>query len=262
MPVPIVQVDAFASRPFSGNPAAVCVLAGPRDEKWMANVAMEMNLSETAFLHPIADGFLLRWFTPAVEVDLCGHATLASAHVLWSEGHLNAAATAQFHTRSGVLTCNRRGDWIEMNFPAKREEKCEAPRQMAEALGAELKYVGRNQFDYLVEVGDEETLRGLQPKHHLLRQLPVRGVIVTAKGSGEFDFVSRFFAPGSGIDEDPVTGSAHTALAPFWAARLGKQEMLAYQASPRGGVVKVRLDGDRVWLSGQAVTTLRGELQV
>jgi len=179
--------------------------------------------------------------------------------VLWDDGHIPADAEARFHTRSGLLTCRRNGGWIEMNFPVKMAEPAEAPPQLAEALGAELIYVGRNQFDYLVEVGDEATLRALNPNHHLLRQLPVRGVIVTARG-GEYDFVSRFFAPGSGIDEDPVTGSAHSALAPFWSKRLGKTEMIGFQASARGGVVKVRLDGDRVYMSGQAVTVMRGDL--
>jgi PhzF family phenazine biosynthesis protein len=257
--VRIVQVDAFTAVPFAGNPAAVCVLAAPRSDDWMRNVALEMNLSETAFLHPVSDGYNLRWFTPAIEVDLCGHATLASAHVLWEDGHIEPDAAARFHTRSGLLTCERRGDWIEMDFPAKLAETAEAPQQLSEALGAELKYVGKNQFDYLVEVADEATLRALTPNHHLLKQLPVRGVIVTAPGT-EYDFVSRFFAPGAGVDEDPVTGSAHTALAPFWSARLGKSEMTGFQASARGGAVKVRLQGDRVILSGQAITVLQGEL--
>lgn len=263
---PIVQVDAFSAKAFGGNPAAVCVMPEPRDEDWMAKVAMEMNLSETAFLYSFEGGYRLRWFTPSVEVDLCGHATLASAHVLWTEAHIDLGATATFHTKSGLLTCERRGEWIEMNFPAKFEQPAEPPPELSKALGAELKYVGRNQFDYLVEVADEQTLRELRPQHHLLRELPVRGVIATARGNGEYDFVSRFFAPGSGIDEDPVTGSAHTALTPFWASRLGKKEMLAYQASPRGGVVKVRMGEEpgepRVYLSGQAVTVLRGELLV
>jgi PhzF family phenazine biosynthesis protein len=262
MPLRIVQVDAFTAKPFGGNPAAVCVLSEARDEKWMAKVAMEMNLSETAFLLANGDGYQLRWFTPSVEVDLCGHATLASAHVLWENGQLKPGVTARFHTKSGLLTCDRRGDWIEMNLPAKREQPAEPPPQLADALGCELKYCGRNQFDYLVEVADEPTLRSLNPRHHLLRQLPVRGVIATARGAGEYDFVSRFFAPGSGIDEDPATGSAHCALTPFWAARLGKTEMTAFQASPRGAVVKVRLEGDRVFLLGQAVTVLRGDLLV
>ena len=255
----IVQVDAFTAVPFAGNPAAVCVLPAPRADDWMRNVALEMNLSETAFLHPVSDGYSLRWFTPAVEVDLCGHATLAGAHVLWEDGHIEPEAVARFHTRSGLLTCERRGDWIEMDFPAKLAEAAEPPPQLAAALGTDLKYVGRNQFDYLVEVADEATLRTLRPNHHLLKQLPVRGVIVTAPGTG-YDFVSRFFAPGAGVDEDPVTGSAHTALAPFWSARLGKSEMTGFQASARGGVVKVRLQGSRVILSGQAVTVLQGDL--
>jgi PhzF family phenazine biosynthesis protein len=259
MSVKIVQVDAFTSRPFAGNPAAVCVLPSAPDEVWMRDVAREMNLSETAFLHPENGGYRLRWLTPAIEVDLCGHATLASAHVLWEDGHIPAGAEACFHTRSGLLTCRRNGAWIEMNFPAKLAEPAEAPGQLAEALGADLLYVGRNQFDFLVEVADEATLRSLKPNHHLLRQLPVRGVIVTARG-GEYDFVSRFFAPGSGVDEDPVTGSAHSALAPFWSRRLDKPEMIGFQASARGGVVKVRVAGDRVYMSGQAVTVMRGDL--
>jgi len=218
-----------------------------------------MNLSETAFLHPENGGYRLRWLTPAIEVDLCGHATLASAHVLWEERHIPADAEARFHTRSGLLTCKRQGDWIEMNFPAKMPEPAAAPSQLAEALGAGILYTGRNQFDYLVELADEATLRRLTPNHHLLRQLPVRGVIVTAR-SQDYDFVSRFFAPGSGIDEDPVTGSAHSALAPFWGQRLNKTEMTGFQASARGGVIKVRLEADRVYMSGQAVTVLRGDL--
>ena len=261
MPVRIVQVDAFTARPFAGNPAAVCILPAPRDDEWMHDVAREMNLSDTAFLHPEDGGYRLRWLTPAIEVDLCGHATLASAHVLWEDGHIQPDAEARFHTRSGPLTCRRNGDWIEMNFPAKPAEAAEAPPQLAEALGADPIWVGRNQFDYLVEVANEAILRSLKPDHRLLRQLPVRGAIVTARGR-EYDFVSRFFAPGAGIDEDPVTGSAHSALAPYWGVRLGKTEMTGFQASARGGVVKVRLEGDRVYMSGQAVTVLRGDLIV
>jgi PhzF family phenazine biosynthesis protein len=259
MPARIVQVDAFTATPFAGNPAAVCVLPAPPNEAWMRNVAREMNLSETAFLHPEDGGYRLRWLTPAVEVDLCGHATLASAHVLWEDNHIPVDAEARFHTRSGLLICRRNGDWIEMNFPAKLAEPADTPPQLAGALGAELLYVGRNQFDYLVEVADERTLRSLNPNHHLLRQLPVRGVIATARGK-DYDFVSRFFAPGSGVDEDPVTGSAHSALTPFWSKRLNKAEMIGFQASARGGVVKVRLEGDRVYMSGQAVTVMLGDL--
>jgi predicted PhzF superfamily epimerase YddE/YHI9 len=261
MAIRIVQVDAFTSKPFSGNPAAVCVLARAADDRWMQDVAREMNLSETAFLVPAGDGFHLRWFTPAVEVDLCGHATLASAHVLWEDGHLPAGGQARFHTRSGLLAADRRGAWIELDFPAKPEEAVEPPADLLPALGAKAVYVGRNQFDYIVEVESEAVVRGLSPDHSTLRRLPVRGIIVTARASSpEFDFVSRFFAPGSGIDEDPVTGSAHCCLGPFWAARLGRTEFTAYQASPRGGVIRVRLGGGRVILGGQAVTVLRGEL--
>jgi predicted PhzF superfamily epimerase YddE/YHI9 len=262
MPLPIVQVDAFTSSAFGGNPAAVCVLPEPREAAWMQKVAMEMNLSETAFLVKKSDGYDLRWFTPAIEVDLCGHATLGSAHVLWESGQLAAGEQARFHTRSGLLTADQNGDWIELNFPVKLETAAEPPPGLVESLGASAKYVGRNQFDYLVEVEESDLLK-MSPDHTQLRKIPVRGVIVTSRSSDpQFDFVSRFFAPGSGIDEDPVTGSAHTALTPYWSAKLGKATMMARQASARGGVLRVTLKGDRVLLGGQAVTTLRGELLV
>jgi len=261
MGIAITQVDAFTSKPFAGNPAAVCILSKAPEERWMRDVAREMNLSETAFLVPQDGGYNLRWFTPAVEVDLCGHATLASAHVLWEEGHLAAGAQARFHTRSGLLLAERNGDWIEMDFPAKLAEAAEAPGDLAAALGLQPVYVGRNQFDYLVEVESAAAVRGARPDYGALRKMTVRGVIVTARSdSPDFDFISRFFAPGAGIDEDPVTGSSHTCLGPYWSKRLGKTEFLAYQASARGGVVRVRCSGDRVHLGGQAVTVLRGEL--
>lgn len=257
----ITQVDAFTDQPFRGNPAAVCVLSGPGDEGWMRDVAREMNLSETAFLYPQQDGFNLRWMTPTVEVALCGHATLASAHVLWEEGFVPSDREARFHTKSGQLTARRNDEWIEMNFPAVLEKPAAAPEGLAEALGTLFRYVGKNKFDFIVELNSAETVRGLQPNFTSLRKLGVRGVIVTSRSdTPEFDFVSRFFAPGSGIDEDPVTGSAHACLGPFWQQRLGKTEFVGYQASARGGVVRVRVNGDRVILSGKAVTTLRGEL--
>ena len=257
----ITQVDAFTNRPFAGNPAAVCVLPAPRDASWMRDVAREMNLAETAFLEARADGFGLRWFTPTVEADLCGHATLAAAHVLWEEGHLPPGVAARFHTRSGLLTAERRGEWIELDFPATPERPAPSPAGLAEALGAEPRHVGRTRFDYFVELDSEATVRALRPDQGALAALPARGVIVTSRAAGDgFDFVSRFFAPASGIPEDPVTGSAHCALGPYWGVRLGKAEMLAYQASARGGVVRMRLAGDRVKLGGQAVTVLRGEL--
>ena len=258
----ILQIDAFTDQPFRGNPAAVCLLDRERDPEWMQNVAAEMNLSETAFLLPRNDGWSLRWLTPTVEVDLCGHATLASAHALWEEQILGPAETARFHTRSGLLTAQRTDGWIELDFPATPEQPAEAPPRLLESLGTRApKYVGRNKFDYIVELASEEEVRAVQPDHAALRQLPVRGVIVTSRSSNAaHDFVSRFFAPGSGVDEDPVTGSAHCCLAPFWAQRLKKNEFVAYQASRRGGLLRVRLDGDRVKLGGRAVTVLRGEL--
>jgi PhzF family phenazine biosynthesis protein len=261
MGLTIIQVDAFTDKKFAGNPAAVCLLAEPRDDEWMQDVAREMNLSETAYLYRQDDGFNLRWFTPTVEVALCGHATLASAHVLWELGQLELAEEARFFTQSGLLTAKRLGSWIELDFPAKREEQAAAPAGLERALGVRASYVGRNAFDYLVEVESEEILRGLQPDFTSLKSLNVRGVIVTSlSDSPEYDFISRFFAPGSGVDEDPVTGSAHCCLGPFWSIRLQKKELTAYQASKRGGVVRVRVEGDRVQLGGQAVTVMRGEL--
>jgi PhzF family phenazine biosynthesis protein len=261
MSLDLFQIDAFTDRPFAGNPAAVCLLDGPRDGEWMQDVAREMNLSETAFLHPMDGGFGLRWFTPAIEVELCGHATLASAHALWDTGVLAPDATARFHTLSGLLTAERKGEWIELDFPARPVDETDPPQGLAEALGQAPVFVGRSKYDYLLELPSEEAVRTADPDHRRLASLPVRGVIVTARGSGDpFHFISRFFAPGSGIDEDPVTGSAHCTLGPYWRERLGRDEFLAYQASPRGGVVRVRVEGDRVKLGGQAVTVLRGRL--
>jgi PhzF family phenazine biosynthesis protein len=268
MGLAITIVDAFTDTRFKGNPAAVCVLDAPADEQFMRDLAREMNLSETAFVvrreavgTTRDDGFGLRWFTPSVEVDLCGHATVASAHVLWERGVLARSEPARFHTRSGLLTARSSGDWIELDFPAKRVEPVDAPAGLIEALNVAPKWVGRNQFDYLVELGSEDEVRQLAPDVHRLRTVKARGVIVTSpSASPAFDFVSRFFAPGAGIDEDPVTGSSHCALGPFWSARFGKREMVGYQASARGGVVRVTVDGDRVLLGGRAVTVLRGEL--
>jgi PhzF family phenazine biosynthesis protein len=261
MGLTVFQVDAFTTKPFAGNPAAVCILPQPMGENWMQNVAREMNLSETAFLLRKEEGFQLRWFTPAVEVDLCGHATLASAHVLWETGDARPGGQVLFYTRSGILTADRKGDWIEMDFPAKPEEPAPMPPGLEKALGVSIQYLGQNQFDYLVEVDSEEIVRSLRPDFTLLGTLPIRGVIVTSVSSSpEYDFVSRFFAPRVGVNEDPVTGSAHCCLGPFWGNRLHKTEFVAYQASSRGGVLRVRLGGPRVVLGGQAVTVLRGEL--
>ncbi|MBI2877221.1 MAG: PhzF family phenazine biosynthesis protein [Candidatus Tectomicrobia bacterium] len=261
MGLPIFQVDAFTPRPFAGNPAAVCVLSQSQEDCWMQAVAREMNLSETAFLCRQAGGFQLRWFTPTVEVDLCGHATLASAHILWEAGYLAAGAPARFYTRSGLLTAAQQGEWIELDFPAEPAESVPAPADLVRALGVTPRSVGKNRLDYLVEVESEEAVCGLQPDFAVLRTVPTRGVIVTSRASSsDFDFVSRFFAPGVGIEEDPVTGSAHCCLGPFWGQRLHRDALTAYQASARGGVVRVRLRGSRVLLGGQAVTVLRGEL--
>jgi PhzF family phenazine biosynthesis protein len=263
----LYQIDAFTDRPFAGNPAAVCFLPGPAEERWMQDVAREMNLSETAFLHPEDGAYRLRWFTPAVEVELCGHATLASAHALWETGRLGIGETARFQTLSGLLTADRSGDWIELDFPARIAEPVEPPPGLLEALlkgtNARPVFVGKSRYDYFLELPDEDAVRATAPDFAALRSLPVRGIIVTARGtSNPFDFVSRFFAPGSGVDEDPVTGSAHCTLAPYWTARFGRDELLAYQASARGGVVRVRVVGDRVRLGGQAVTVLQGGLRV
>ncbi|WP_138499038.1 PhzF family phenazine biosynthesis protein [Nostoc sp. PA-18-2419] len=259
----ITQVDAFTNTPFAGNPAAVCVLPTPQDDVWMQNVAQEMNLSETAFLFKQDDGFNLRWFTPTVEVPLCGHATLASAHVLWSEGHLSQNDIARFYTKSGVLIAKLQGEWIELDFPVNHSKATIAPPQLNQALGVPYKSVLENSLGYLVELESEELVRQIQPNFQLLKTLPISDVIVTSTThpDSEYDFVSRFFAPGLGINEDPVTGAAHCCLAAFWRDRLHKQQFLAYQASSRGGVVKVYYDGgDRVLLAGQAITVLRGEL--
>jgi PhzF family phenazine biosynthesis protein len=257
----IFQVDAFTDKAFAGNPAAVCILTEPRDDAWMQDLAREMNLSETAFLSRQEDGFNLRWFTPSVEVALCGHATLASAHILWEIGLVSPEEPARFHTLSGLLTAKRKGDWIELNFPATPEQPATAPPGLGEALGLTPKYTGKSKFDYLFEVETEETVRDLKPDFALLKTMKVRGVMVTSRAaSSGYDFVSRFFAPGSGIDEDPVTGSAHCCLGPFWSQRLGKDELIAYQVSRRGGTIRVRVSGERVYLSGQAITILCGEL--
>jgi PhzF family phenazine biosynthesis protein len=267
MGIRISQVDAFTNRKFAGNPAAVCVLSEPADESWMQNVAAEMNLSETAFARRKGDGpnYNLRWFTPRKEVDLCGHATLATAHILWEEGHLPAGEPAQFETRSGLLTAQCGPDGIELDFPSEpvREAVTDAGKltELRSALGASVEFAGRNRFDLLVELETEELVRQLRPDIRGLEQFPVRGVIVTSRSNSRgCDFVSRFFAPRVGVDEDPVCGSAHCCLGPYWAEKLGRPSLIAHQVSCRGGVVRVRVAGPRVVLIGHAMTVLRGEL--
>lgn len=268
----IYVVDAFASRPFTGNPAAVCILTEARSDSWLQNVALEMNLAETAFLLPQADsdGYNLRWFTPTIEVDLCGHATLASAHILWETEILPPNASAQFHTRSGLLICRKSDELIKMDFPAEAPYPTEPPAGMIAALKIKPLWTGRNRFDSVIEVESEAIVRELTPDFSALSASFAaqgvewyRGVVVTARSDcGGFDFVSRCFYPPAGIMEDPVTGSAHCALAPFWSERLGKSKMVGYQASARGGFVQVEVSGNRVLLGGQAITMLRGELIV
>lgn len=265
MSIPLFQVDAFTDRPFRGNPAAVCLLEFPADDSWMQDVAAEMNLAETAFVWPESGEFRLRWFTPLVEVDLCGHATLASAHVLWETGRLAQDQEARFITRSGILIAMLAEPGITLDFPATPPRPVDMPTSLLDALriGSEdVRYVGKSEFDYLVEVAGESLVRGVEPDFGLLREISARGVIVTSAseaGSG-FDIVSRFFAPAVGIDEDPVTGSAHCCLGPYWSDKTGRDELHALQASQREGRMQVAVRGDRVQLTGDAVTVLRGEL--
>jgi PhzF family phenazine biosynthesis protein len=257
----VVQVDAFAEGPFTGNPAAVCVMRAARSAAWRQAVALEMNLSETAFLVPEGDAWRLRWFTPAVEVALCGHATLASAHALWEAGHAKEGSTLQFETLSGRLTASRDGEWITLDFPARIAEASAPPEGLVESIGADPVWVGSNGMDYLYEVESESAVRSVRPDLGKLLTVKARGVIVTARSDDRaYHFVSRFFGPAAGVNEDPVTGSAHCCLAPHWGKRLGLTEMVGKRVSARSGVVKVRLAGDRVLLGGKAVTTLRGEL--
>ena len=292
MSQPFHVVDAFTDRPFAGNPAAVCVMpAGAReDEAWMRLCAREMNLSETAFVFPIspdeaqgeaqheahddgADAYKLRWFTPAVEVELCGHATIASAHVLWQTGRAAPDRRLRFLTKSGWLGARRAdGGVIDLDFPTRLSEPAAPLPGLERIIGAPIRSLVRHNQDYLAELADESTVRALTPDHTALARAPLRMLTVTARasapGAGSAhassdsdapDFVSRVFAPGSGISEDPVTGSAHCALAPYWAERLGKPDLVGHQASARGGTVRVRLRGERVWLGGRAVTISRGE---
>lgn len=255
------HVDAFTDRPFAGNPAGVCLLEQEAEADWMQSAAAELGFSETAFVRRRSDGtFDLRWFTPAAEVKLCGHGTLATAHTLWDLEVLDTKEPARFHTRSGLLTATRRGEWIELDFPASATEAIPAPAGLVDSLGVRSVFVGKTRFDYLVEVNDEEVVRNAAPDVRRLRDLGVRGVMITARSTMPgVDFVSRFFAPGVGIDEDPVTGSAHCALGPYWQRKLGKNDLVGFQASARGGIVRCSVREDRVLLAGRAVAVLRGE---
>lgn len=258
----IACVDAFTSRPFGGNPAGVCLLEASRGDDWMQQVAAEMNLAETAFvLQSPGGGFALKWFTPTTEMDLCGHATLAAAHLLWTEGRVPGSQAIGFDTKSGRLTASRRGEFIELDFPAEPATDVDAPGNIADVLGESPIWFGRNRMDYIAELRSEASVRNLRPNLAAIAGYDVRGLMVTSLSANpECDFVSRFFAPKVGIPEDPVTGSAHCCLGPFWARRLGKSALVGYQASARGGVVRLSINGNRVLLSGNAVTVHKGTL--
>lgn len=260
----IYQVDAFTNQAFAGNPAGVCFPETQPCAEWMQAIAKEMNLSETAFLMPEGTGYRLRWFTPKVEVALCGHATLASAHILFETGRLSTSEIAQFFTLSGKLLATRNIEGcITLDFPSRPIQPANPPHGLIEALGIKPLTVAKNVDDYLVEIESEADLRSMLPDFLSLAKIPARGVVVTCRStSPEYDFVSRFFAPAVGVNEDPVTGSSHTCLAPYWAAKLGKQHLNAYQASERGGILRLSLEDSRVLISGQAKTIFQGEVCV
>jgi PhzF family phenazine biosynthesis protein len=257
----IYIVDAFTKQAFKGNPAAVCLLDNPISDELMQKIASEMNLSETAFIKADNQKFELRWFTPKAEVDLCGHATLASAHILWEE-KITDLDEITFSTKSGDLTARRNLDWIEMNFPQELEQKVQSLEIIKKAINANVIYIGKNRLDYLVEVNSEEDVKTLKPDFQLLAQLDSRGVIVTAKSSSsEYDFVSRCFYPKLGVNEDPVTGSAHCGLGPYWSKKEGKHELIGKQLSERSGIVRMKLLDNRIVLAGSAVTVIKGQIK-
>jgi PhzF family phenazine biosynthesis protein len=259
----IYQVDSFTDKVFKGNPAGVCILPGPMDERLMQDIAMEMSLAETAFLCRHADGYDLRWFTPETEEELCGHATLASAHILWETGAIGNSQEAVFYTRSGRLSAKKENGYIVLDFPAERDTQMETPDEIKRALNVPIIYTGKNRLDYIVEVENEDIVKTLDPDLKVIKDFCTRGVIVTSRSKDpQYDFVSRFFDPGEGIPEDPVTGSAHCCLGPYWGGILQKKEMKAFQASKRGGVINVTLCGDRVLLGGKAVTVFRAEFNI
>ncbi|MGH8014632.1 MAG: PhzF family phenazine biosynthesis protein [Candidatus Zixiibacteriota bacterium] len=261
MEIEIVQIDAFTGEPYKGNPAAVCLLKAPADEKWMKNVAREMNLSETAFLYPIKDGYHLRWLTPKAEVNLCGHGTLASAHFLYEDGHEPVNKPIAFKTKSGWVSASKNGDLITLDFPLQKPKKIKPPRGLLQALGAKPVYVGRYADSYFVQFAKAKTVRELKPDMMALEKLPLPKVCVTAPSdSDKFDFVTRRFSPKIGINEDPVNGNSHTALAPYWGEILNKTKLRSLACSERGGELFVETAGDRVKISGRAVTVMRARL--
>lgn len=262
MPAPLVGIDAFTSERFRGNPAAVCLLDARADEAWMQALATEMNLSETAFVVPDGEQFELRWFTPTTEVELCGHATLASAHALWELERLPATRAAVFTTRwKGTLTATRVADGIALDFPAARSVTCDPPEGLEDALGSPIVATAVNDLHHIAELADADAVRAATPAFDALRKVAIEGVAITAQShDGACDYVNRYFAPKYGIDEDPVTGAAHTGLGPYWAEQLGSTELRARQVSSRGGELRVEVKHDRVHLIGDAVTVWRGEI--
>ncbi|QGQ45801.1 PhzF family phenazine biosynthesis protein [Metabacillus sediminilitoris] len=256
-------LNTFSDQAFRGNPAAVCLLSEEKGSSWMQSIAKEMNLPVTAFINEFKSDYYLRWFTPSTEIPICGHGTLASSFFLWENGYVENEKVIAFQTKSGLLKAQFIDGWVQLEFPSNLEEKTIAPDLLISALGVEPTYVGKNKLDYLVEVESEDTVKNLIPNIDLISQLPVRGVIVTSKSnSNEYDFVSRFFSPAQGIIEDYVNGSSHCCLGPYWKNKLHKTDFIAYQASERGGILKVKLLGDKVLLSGKAVTIFEGKLTV
>jgi PhzF family phenazine biosynthesis protein len=264
----IYQVDAFTDQPYKGNPAGICILDVIHPDAWMLSLAGEMNLSETAFLLQQENGYSLRWFSPKREVSLCGHATLATAHILWEESLLRPEEEARFDTKSGLLTAKKDDDWIEMDFPVREAVNTDENPALNRALNIVPQHTAKFSLSkgdvYLIEMASEEELKGIKPDFAmLLAESSVRSVIVTSRSqSPEYDFVSRYFAPALGINEDPVTGSAHCYLAHYWGTRLGKRSLMGYQASERSGIVGCTWKDDRVILRGKAVTVFKGELLV
>tara|TARA_A100001037_G_scaffold305717_1_gene347000 strand:+ start:8118 stop:8912 length:795 start_codon:yes stop_codon:yes gene_type:complete len=259
----LFHVDAFTQFPFSGNPAAVCILPSSADETWMQRVASEINLSETAFINKKdSESYFLRWFAPKGEVELCGHATLASAHVLWDEGLHPYDQRIKFITKIGKISCKAVQNWIQMRFPIIEFEEESLPKEIADYIGTIPKFCAKTSLnDFLLEVESEDVLKALQPNFQKLQELECRGVIVTASSDeNDFDFVSRFFAPSIGIDEDPVTGSSHCSLGTFWSEKFSKKILIGKQISEREGIIKVSVEQDNIILSGQAVTLVRSEL--
>ncbi|TDL84755.1 PhzF family phenazine biosynthesis protein [Vibrio vulnificus] len=256
-------INTFTDQPFKGNPAAVCLLTGEMDSEWMQRMAKEINMPVTAFIHFHKAEWQLRWFTPSIEIPICGHGTLASSFFLWGKGYVSRDRPIVYQTKSGLLTARFVDGMVQLEFPSLIEQETAAPELLIKALGVVPVYVGQNKWDYLVEVQSEEIVRNIKPDIDSIAQLPIRGIIVTSRSdSSEYDFVSRFFSPAQGLDEDHVTGSAHCCLGPYWKRKLDKSIFIAYQASERGGLLKVEVTEDTVKLSGHAVTIFEGNVNI